>query len=178
MKVKIYPDFPKAPIGPVAVVAGSALPIEVEGVPGGVLAVSVTVTNADVEVFSARAVNKGSSWCCLFPAECFAHVGFVSWGVSVSVTFEDSSGNEASVLFTGNFEVVARPAGVTPGSGAHFEEKGSEIYQRTIVVGGIQHYAKQVLSWDEDMAAWSADWVGDYILVAGEFVPVTGEEDE
>ena len=47
--------------------------------------------------------------------------------------------------------------------------KGSDVYVKSSVVGGVQHYVRQSMVYDEEMAAWGAEWVGDYVLEGGEF---------
>lgn len=39
---------------------------------------------------------------------------------------------------------------------------------------GVQHYVRQVMSYDEEIG-WGADWVGDYVIVDGKFVEFKGE---
>lgn len=162
MRLVVYPDMPWAPIGPVVINAGSALPIDVVDAPAGALAVRVAITNADGQQFVLAAQKRGCVWRCVFPGSCFARSGRVSCGVQVIATIV---GDEA-ITFVGDFEALAATPGVNPGTGPI----GGDIYQRTRLVNGVQHYAKQVVAWDEDMAAWSADWVGDYIIVGGVFV--------
>ena len=56
--------------------------------------------------------------------------------------------------------------------GKSYISKGDDVYIKSYVDSdGVQHYLKQVMSYDEDMAAWGADWQGDYILVDSAFTP-------
>jgi Mn-containing catalase len=54
--------------------------------------------------------------------------------------------------------------------------KGSDVYLKSEVVAEVQHYVKQVMSYDPEIG-WGADWTGDYILADGEFIPVNAEEE-
>lgn len=45
---------------------------------------------------------------------------------------------------------------------------GESILLATNLINGVQHYAKQIMRYDADMAAWGAEWEGDYTFVDGD----------
>lgn len=166
------------PIGPVSGFTSSALPLEFVDIPGeicgaAVVAVAVTVTNADGVAATAPCEHADGVWRVIFAASCFEHYGYVESGVSVALTLRDGSGNERRmVLAVGDLEVKRSSPSAAPGDpGKSYQIKGEDIYVKTRVIDGVQHYARQEMSYDAEMGAWGADWLGDYILVDGEFVP-------
>ena len=44
----------------------------------------------------------------------------------------------------------------------------SGVYLPSNLINGVQHYAKQIMRYDADMAAWGAEWEGDYTFVDGD----------
>ena len=45
---------------------------------------------------------------------------------------------------------------------------GESILLATNLINCVQHYAKQIMRYDADMAAWGAEWEGDYTFVDGD----------
>ena len=169
---------PALPMQCAATFTGSALPLEFVDIPGeiggaAVVAVAATVTNADGAAATAPCEHAGEVWRVVFAASCFEHYGFVERGVSVALTLRDGSGNERGmVLAVGDLEVKRSSPSAAPGDPEKsYQIKGEDIYVKTRVIDDVQHYARQEMSYDAEMGAWGADWLGDYILVDGEFVP-------
>ncbi len=170
------------PLRPESVFTGSAYTAAVERVPDDidgyrVTGVFVSVTNADgiAAVVPCRRRTNGI-WSCTFAASNFANYGFVSKGLKVELVGVDEDGNEQRwTRGVGDFEVVAGTASAVPGdpsSGA--VTKGSDVYVRSRLVAGVQHFVRQVMYYDDEQSAWVADWQGDYILAGGEFIPANG----
>lgn len=169
---------PALPMQCAATFTGSALPLEFVDIPdeiGGaaVVAVAATVTNADGAAATAPCEHAGEVWRVTFAASCFEHYGFVERGVSVALTLRDGSGNERGmVLAVGDLEVKRSSPSAAPGDPEKsYQIKGEDIFVKTRVIDDVQHYARQEMSYDAEMGAWGADWLGDYILVDGEFIP-------
>ena len=169
---------PALPMQCAATFTGSALPLEFVDIPGeiggaAVVAVAATVTNADGAAATAPCEHAGEVWRVTFAASCFEHYGFIERGVSVALTLRDGSGNERGmVLAVGDLEVKRSSPSAAPGDPEKsYQIKGEDIFVKTRVIDDVQHYARQEMSYDAEMGAWGADWLGDYILVDGEFVP-------
>lgn len=167
------------PVMPVGVYTGSALPLEIVGIPammaGGVVSgVSVTVTNADGIPVTGAAAAVGGTWMILFAASNFANYGYVIGGVKIDTTVARRDGTTA-VITVGviDFEIKAASANATAGTPSNMVAvKGSDVYVKSRMVGGVQHYVKQEMSFDPEIG-WGADWTGDYMLGSdGQFVEV------
>jgi hypothetical protein len=161
------------PVGPVRVFTASVLSIEIANVPASrhgktVASVEVAVTNADGISASAAATKIGSSHYVRFAASLFTTYGEVENGVAVFLVFADDTRERvASALL----RVLAASADTKPGDPSKsLVAKGDEVYVKSRLVEGVQHYVKQVMTYDPDMEAWGADWTGDFILVDGQFV--------
>lgn len=163
---------------PVSVYTGSALPLELVGIPakmagGEVLGVSVTVTNADNQPLTGQCFKVGAEWYTLFAAAGFTNYGFVKQGVKFDVTVKRADGSTAVVTIgVADFEVKpASPNAVAGQPSQGYVVKGGDIYCKSKMVGGIQHFVKQSMSYDPKIG-WGADWGGDYVLSAdGQYVP-------
>lgn len=161
------------------VFVNSSLPIALLGIPekredGEITAVAVTVTNADAMPTTAPCVKEGAAWRVAFAPSCFPTYGFVERGYKVVATVKTPTGGTMSTtLAVGDVEIKADAPTATPGDPEkNYQIKGEDIYVKTRVIDGVQHYACQEMSYDAEMGAWGADWLGDYILVDGEFVEV------
>ena len=167
------------PVMPVGIYTGSALPLEIVGIPammaGGVVSgVSVTVTNADGMPVTGAAAAVGGTWMILFAASNFANYGEVMAGIRIDATVERRDGTTAIVTVgVADLNIKAASASATPGTpGAHYVEKGGDLYPKTQIVDGVQHYTKQTMAFNPEIG-WGAEWSGDYILDAsGNFVEV------
>jgi hypothetical protein len=157
------------------VFSGSALPVTLIGVPesrGGlrVCGVRVRVTNAAGMPVTAECFIQRGLWRCRFSAANFAVYGFISQGMSVELVLDDG---EIETVGVGDFEVVAANASAVKGEiDGVFMTKGADVYHKSEVVDGVQHYLKQKMVHDPDIG-WGATWIGDYVLTAeGNFVEV------
>ena len=167
------------PVMPIGIYTGSALPLEIVGIPammagGSVTGVSVTVTNADGISVTGSASPVGGAWYALFAASNFANYGEVMAGVKIDATIERRDGTTAVVTVgVVDLEIKAASANATAGTPSNMVAvKGGDVYVKSQMVGGVQHYVRQVMSHDPEIG-WGADWTGDYILGSnGEFVEV------
>ena len=166
------------PIGPVRVWTCSLLSLELRGIPRArhgvaIERVDVTITNADGLAFKGTASRLASIYYVRFSADDFARYGEVANGVAISLVYADGSVEQ---IAAGQLIVVANSANAKPGDPtAAYVQKGDDLYVRTSVIEGVQHYCKQTMTYDSEMEAWGADWTGDYILVDGEFVEANKE---
>ena len=183
MKIKLniqMENMLTLPVMPVGIYTGSALPLEIVGIPammaGGVVSgVSVTVTNADGIQVTGSASPVGGAWYALFASSNFAPYGDVMAGIKIDATVERRDGTTASVTVgVADLTIKAASANAAPGTpSSMLMVKGGDIYVKSRIVEGVQHYVKQTVSFDSDIG-WGADWTGDYILgTDGEFVEVT-----
>ena len=169
------------PVMPVGIYTGSALPLEIVGIPalmaGGVVSgVNVTVTNADGIPVTGAASPCGGAWYALFAASNFANYGDVMAGIKIDATVERRDGTTAAVTVgVADLKIKAASADATAGTPSNMVMvKGGDIYCKSQMVGGVQHYVKQTISHDPEIG-WGADWTGDYILDAsGNYVEVEG----
>lgn len=163
---------------------GSALPVTLTGIDpsqgdGTVEAVSVEIVNADGVPFRAPCVASGEAWQTAFVAACFARYGFVRRGLRVDVTFRRGDGSSVVTTFAIANLIIesaspdAEPGGGGGGGSTACVRKGDDVYLKSTVVDGVQHYIRQQMVYSEEMAAWGAEWVGDYVLEGGEFVEVS-----
>lgn len=166
------------PLMPVKVYTGSALPLELVGIPnsmagGEITGVSVEVTNADNQPLTGECVKVGADWYVLFAAAGFVSYGFVSKGLKVTATVKRADGSTANVIIgVADFEAVAASASASAGVPSQgYIVKGGDLYVKSKVVDAIQHYVKQSMEYDPEIG-WGANWGGDYVLSAdGQFVP-------
>ncbi len=175
--VKAQLRNPALPLKCVSTQTGSALPLELYGMPAymagcAVTALTVSVTNANGVTITGNAeIGERGEWIVLFGLTNFANYGYVRYGVKIDATLTDDEGvtNSVGVAF-GDFEVVQATANATPGDPtSNFIAKGSDQYWKSEVVDGVQHY-KRVMIVNNPRIGWGFDLEGDYILVNGEFV--------
>lgn len=167
------------PVMPVTTYSSSALPVEVTGLPariigGEVSEVSITVVNADGAPVTARAFRSCGGWAALFAGLNFEHYGDVRRGVRIQATVVHPDGSTATVTVgVADLWILPVGEGAVKGSPAvSYVTKGSDVYLKSEVVDGVQHYLKQKMVHDPDIG-WGAVWTGDYILSAeGEYVEV------
>ncbi len=117
MKIRIYPEHPNLPIGPAVGRVGSAMPIEIVGVPSRATTVGVAAFNADGTAYNVSATKQGGEWVCTVPAPHFAAYGAISRGLQVSVTFKDAADALQTVLFVGDVRIEASAASDPAGRG-------------------------------------------------------------
>lgn len=171
---------PGTPMKCVTHITGGALPVLLPDVPQfrgaeRVTGVKVSIVNADGLETVADCEQHAAGWSYLFPAALFAHHGFVQQGVKVALVLGESGGVPVTeTVALGDIDITPASASVHAGEPeAMAETKGGDKFDKTRVVDGVQHYAKRVVSYDEEMGAYGATWVGDYVLGSdGQFVEV------
>ena len=163
----------------------SSMPLVFVGIPavradGEITAVAVTVTNADAMPTTAPCVKEGDAWCVAFAPSCFPTYGFIERGYKVVATVKTPTGSTmSSTLAVGDVEIHPDSPRATPGDPSKgYVVKGDDIYLKSQVVEGVQHFVKQTMEYDAEMGAWGATWSGDYILVDGEYVAYQASTEE
>jgi len=158
---------------------GSALPLELGGIPskwagGEVTGVSVTVTNANGLPIVGTCALVDGEWMVLFAASSFANYGHVEKGVKIDVSVKRADGSTAVVtLAAADLDIVRSSAASQPGTpGTFYVVKGDRCFERSVKVGDVQHYVERTMAYDPAIG-WGAVWSGDFILDAsGNFVSV------
>ena len=180
LKVQIEVN-PLYPAGPLFGYSGSTVLAELVSVPaslagGTVAGVEVTLTTPDGLQVTAPAEKVGSEWHVLFAASNFTCFGTTRRGFkAVAIIARDNGTTFPYTLGIGNLHIDAGTPDAQPGDPSKgYVVKGDEIYFKSEVVEGLQHYVKQVMEYDPEIG-WGAAWTGDYILVDGEFVPYSEE---
>lgn len=163
------------PVMPVRHLTGGALALRIEGIPARisgspVAEVALNLTNADGIEVGAICDFRDGAWTATFAASNFASYGTVKRGLRISADTDEESD---IMLGAADLVIEASSADAVPGDpAAHYAVMGGDIYLKTQVVDGVQHYTKQTMAYDPDIG-WGAEWSGDYILTAGgEFVEV------
>ena len=181
-------ENPLFPAGPLVGYSGSSVLAELCGVPaalggGTVAGVAVSLTLPDGIPVTAPAEKVGSEWHVLFAAANFTCYGVTRRGFKAVATIQRDNGTIFPyTLGIGNLRIDPGTPDAQPGDPMkNYVVKGDEVYLKSQMVGDVQHYIKQVMEYDAEIG-WGASWIGDYILVDGEFVdgtpePTTGEED-
>lgn len=171
-------ERPDWPFVPVSVSCGSARTIGVTGLKSR-LGIKVTgckirITNADGEAMTKDCSYTDGAWCVTFPASHFAHYGDVKRGVVIFAAGKDETGaDQLWIERVGDLRVTAVDASSTPGG--HVETP-KDVYHKSEIIDGVQHYKKEILTFSARQNAWGADYVGDYVFIGGEFVPFTTGE--
>lgn len=169
------------PLPRVSVYTGSSLPIGIKGIPdafagNSVTAVSLTLTNADGASVTADCECSNGIWCSLFASSNFTTYGFISRGVKIVATVVDGDTTHAITVGVGDLDVMADSAGALPGDpGAHYQTKGGDMFFKSEIVNGVQHYKRVTIGYNARLGAWSYnDPEGDYILASnGDFIAAT-----
>lgn len=167
---------PDWPFIPVSVVCGSARTIGVVGLKSRcgvkVTGCRIRVTNADGEPMTRECVKEDGVYVATFPASHFQNYGAVKNGVVIFAAGLDERGDEQLwIERVGDLKVEAGGASAEPGAGwgSH------DIYVKSEIVEGVQHFKREVLAYSERQRAWGAEYVGDYVFSGGDYVPVDGE---
>lgn len=158
---------------------GSALPVALRGVPdtycgAPVASVYVTVVNADgvpLRVPASRSELRGD-WQVVVKSDVFQTYGYISFGVKIEFVLDLGEVTTPVTVALGDLEVLkaspsAQPGTPDPVGTKLIVEYEGAVYMATNFVDGVQHYVKQTLVYDDDMAAWGASWDGDYVYVNG-----------
>ena len=169
-------ERPDWPFLPVAVPCGSARTIQVAGKaarPGvAVTGIRIRVTNTDGVALVKDCVYTGGVWSATFPASHFANYGTVKNGVAIFVVGKDENGDDQLWMQrVGDLRVFQVSASETPGGTV---ETPKDVYHKSAIVDGVQHYKREVLTYSERQHAWGAEYVGDYVFIGGDFVPFGG----
>lgn len=169
------PDWPFIPVN---VSCGSSRTIGVIGL-GSKLGVKVTgckirITNADGVAITKDCVYDRGAWCVTFPASHFSNYGTVKNGVVVFAVGKDESNvDQLWIERVGDLRVTPVDASSLPGGTV---ETPKDVYHKSEIVEGVQHYKREVLTYSAKQNAWGAEYVGDYVFIGGEFVPFTTGE--
>ena len=159
--------------------AGFSEPFSIVGIPPkmatrDVVAVTLSLTNADGATFPLPCVRgERGVWNTAAAESCFPSHGLVKRGMRISVTVKSADGSTSAVMIAfGDIDIAAVSADVPPGDPTKaFVAKGDDVYLKSQVVEGTQHYVKMTMEYDPEIG-WGANWSGDYILVDGNFVEV------
>ena len=170
-------ERPDWPFMPIVVPCGSSRTIGVIGLKSKfgvkVTGCQIRVTNADGVALTKDCVKDGGAWCVTFPASHFQNYGTVKNGVVIFAVGKDESGNDQLwIERVGDLRVTPVDASSTPGGTV---EQPRDVYHKSEIVDGVQHYKREVLTYSERQRAWGAEYVGDYVFIGGEFVPFTPE---
>lgn len=173
---------PTLPAGPLRGFTDSAVLAELCGVPdmlggGAVQSVAVSLVTPDGMPVTGQAFRVGREYHALFAASNFVGYGQTRRGFRAVATILREDGTTFPlVLGVGNLEIFAGAPDASPGDPSDaYVLKGSDVYFKSRVVDGVQHYVKQEMEYDAEIG-WGANWTGDYILVNGEYVAASGSE--
>ena len=172
------PDWPFIPVG---VVCGSARTIGVVGLKSRcgvkVMGCRIRVTNADGEPMVKTCALDRGIWVATFPASHFQHYGTVKNGVAVFADGVDETGAPTTwIERVGDLKVEPIDADSVPGGETVVPP--ADVYHKSEVIDGVQHYKREVLVYSERQHAWGADYVGDYVFVGGAFIEFNGNQNE
>ena len=164
------PDWPFVPLW---VPCGSSRTVGVTGLRSRngvtVTGCRIRVTNADGVALTQDCVKDGGVWVTTFPASHFRNYGSVKNGVVVfSVGKDENDNNQLWIERVGDLRVSAVDASSTPGGTV---ETPKDVYHKSEIVDGVQHYKKEVLTYSARQNAWGAEYVGDYVFIGGDYVP-------
>jgi len=159
---------------PVKINTGSALALELLGIPprlagAPVTGVDVAVTNPDGALVSAQATKADLLYFVTFAASLFTSYGTVLRGVKISVHTE-----RGTTTVLADLVVKAATPDAQPGQpGTHYQVLGSDTYLKSETIEGVQHFKRLAIAYNERLHAWAfKDPEGDYVLDAnGQFVP-------
>ena len=175
----VRPDWPFIPL---SVPCGSAKTLGVVGLKAKLPGVRVTgcrvrIVNADGTALVKTCRLERGIWVATFPASHFQHYGAVKNGVVVFADGVDEFGDPTTwIERVGDLKVTPIDADSAPGG---VPTVPPDVYHKSYVVDGVQHYKKEVLVYSERQNAWGVDFVGDYVFVGGAFIEFNqGQEGE
>lgn len=167
------------PLCPVHVLTGSALPVDVTGVPSrragaDVVGVKLSVTNADGVVIEVPLEQYADNvWRGILGASNFATYGTVECGVVISLEFAEVGATHTEKIAVGDIEILKGSATAQPGDPtASYQTLGGDQYLKSEVIDGVQHYKRVEIAYDTDMEDWGFNLTGDYVLSGSSFVAV------
>jgi hypothetical protein len=159
---------------PLRTISASAVTLLISNVPSradgvNVSEVEVKAVNTKGEVCAIIAGKVGGSYVATLPAAFFAEAGIITSGLVIIARGKDVLGAVAQwILGVGDIDIVALNTGAVPLPEEininDFSKKGADVYVKSRIVAGVQHYCLQTIKYDEEMRAWGAVWSGDYIL--------------
>ena len=163
---------PGWPFIPLDVPCGSARTVGVIGLQSRdgveVSGCKIQITNADGVAMMKDCVKEGAVWVVTFPASHFQSYGKVKNGVVIYAVGQDERGEDQLwIERVGDLRVTALDASSAPGGET---VTPAEVFLKSEIVDGVQHYKREVLTYSERQRAWGAEYVGDYIFVGGVFV--------
>ena len=167
------PDWPFIPI---TVPCGSARTIGVIGLKSRcgvtITGCQIRITNADGDPLTKVCKFSRGVWVATFPASHFQNFGTVKKGVLVmAVGIDENDVEQVWIERVGDLRVEAIDASSTPG-GETVTPK--DVYIKSEIIDGVQHYKMEVLAYSERQHAWGAEYVGDYVFIGGAYVPFGG----
>ena len=168
------PDWPFLPVN---VPCGSARTLGVIGLKSRVPGIEITgcqirVVNADGQAMTKTCKLERGVWVATFPASHFQRYGTVKKGVVVYAVGKDESGEmQTWIERVGDLRIS--PVDSSSAAAETVAQPPGDVYHKSTIVNGVQHYKREVLTYSERQQAWGADYVGDYVFVGGEFVPYT-----
>ena len=171
-------ERPDWPFMPISVPCGSSRTIGVIGlsarVPGlEIVGCQIRITNADGVALTKSCKFERGVWVVTFPASHFQNYGIVKNGVVVFADGKDENGESRLwIERVGDLRVTALDASSTPGGET---VAPADVYHKSEIVDGVQHYKKEVLTYSARQNAWGAEYVGDYVFIGGDFVPFVSE---
>ena len=181
VKINLYRNTrynPTFPIGPAKGYSASAMLLEFVGIPdeyggGTVTAVTITVVNADGLPLTAPATKDGDTWRILYAASNFSTYGETARGLKVELAITLPNGSVYTLTIGIGAVVIEKgDASAEPGDPmAAYVVKGDDVYLKSEIVEGVQHFVKMSMEYDEEIG-WGATWGGDYILEGGNYVAV------
>ena len=118
-------------------------------------------------------MKDGDTWRILYAASNFSTYGDVSRGLKVELTITQANGATHTLTIGMGAVVIEKgDASAEPGDPmAAYVVKGEDIYLKSRLIDGVQHFVKMAMEYDEDIG-WGATWGGDYILEGGNYVAV------
>ena len=85
-----------------------------------------------------------------------------------SVGKDEHGDDQLWIERVGDLRVSPVDASSTPGETV---ETPKDVYHRSEIIDGVQHYKKEVLTYSARQNAWGAEYVGDYVFIGGDYVP-------
>lgn len=173
---------PEWPFIPVAVMCGSARTIGVARLGSNLPGIRLTgcrvrIINVDGESMVKTCALDRGIWVATFPASHFQHYGTVKNGVAVFADGIDETGAPTTwIERVGDLKVEPIDADSVPGGETVVPP--ADVYHKSEVIDGVQHYKREVLVYSERQHAWGADYVGDYVFVGGAFIEFNGNQNE
>lgn len=174
-----------AMLPPVKIYTNCSVLLRLRGVPMVDSGATVTSVVGDIKLLNGQIQKRDFTWdnasrswiSSIFEGE-FRSSGRVASGLVIKAHGVESGWLERHTWVLGVADIEAydySDAAALPFDTpdmASYVQKNDDIYIKSEVIDGVQHYKKQVIVYDSDMESWGAEWIGDYILENGVFVEV------